>query len=173
MKHYNITSAASLCHKSSFVTLLSRLLQTLQDIIVRCLSSQLENLIMMSCVVGKTACQSALRPFVAAIIGANWLTTMVQPLSICQIPILQMDGQVNHVYQFPIYGLSLQPLYYSVLWGPMTAYTPFNITNIHKIGLIPTTPLNILWLLLIYMNSFYLLNICQPPLPSTYSYCPH
>ncbi len=49
---------------------------------------------------------------------------------------------------------------------------PLNIANIHNIDLIPATPLNIFWLLLISMNSFYPLNICQPLLPSTHSYCP-
>ncbi len=37
----------------------------------------------------------------------------------------------------------------------MTPYTPLNIDNIHNIDLIPTTPLNIFWILLIAMNSFY------------------
>ncbi len=39
--------------------------------------------------------------------------------------------------------------------GPMTPYTPLNITNVHNIDLIPATPLNIFRLLLISMNSFY------------------
>ncbi len=54
--------------------------------------------------------------------------------------------------------------------GPMTPYTPLHI-YIHNIDLIPATPLNIFRLLLISMNSFYPLNICQPPIPSTHSYC--
>ncbi len=42
----------------------------------------------------------------------------------------------------------------------MTPYTLLNIANIQNIHLIPTTTLNIFWLLLISMNSFY------PPLIS-------
>ncbi len=42
-----------------------------------------------------------------------------------------------------------------VFLGPMTPYTPFNIANIHNIDLIPAIPLNIIWILLISMNSFY------------------
>ncbi len=39
--------------------------------------------------------------------------------------------------------------------GPMTAYTYFNIANIHNMYLISATSLNIFWLLLISMYSFY------------------
>ncbi len=39
--------------------------------------------------------------------------------------------------------------------GSMTPYTPLNIGNIHNIDLIPATLLNIFWILLISMNSFY------------------
>ncbi len=53
--------------------------------------------------------------------------------------------------------------------GPMTPYIPLNIVIIHNIDLIPATSLNIFWILLV---SFTPLNICQPPLPSTHSYCP-
>ncbi len=44
---------------------------------------------------------------------------------------------------------------YEVPRGPMTPYTPLNIANTSNIDLLPATPLNIVWFLLISMNSFY------------------
>ncbi len=43
----------------------------------------------------------------------------------------------------------------STIYYQMTPYTPLNIVNIHNIELLPATPFNIIfWLLLISMNSF-------------------
>ncbi len=74
-----------------------------------------------------------------------------------------------------------------LIWGlshrPHDTIHPLNITYIHNMDLIPATALNIFWLLLIYMNSFYplqylptptiLYSFLLPPLISTNSDNPH
>ncbi len=56
--------------------------------------------------------------------------------------------------------------------GPMTPYTPLNIANIHNIDLIPPTHQYLLTPVNIYEFLLPPINVCQPPLPCTHSYCP-
>ncbi len=57
---------------------------------------------------------------------------------------------------------SMESLSNGIKWPqrPLDTIHPLNIANIHNINLIPTTPVNIFWILLISVNSFY------PPLIS-------